>query len=328
MLYPLKFEPILKETIWGGDYLNKELNKGNDSKMKVGASLEISSLQNETSVVANGFLQGNSLNELIEIYMGDLVGEKVYEKYGLELPILIKVIDACGDLSIQVHPDEKLANKKYKAHGKPEMWYVLKSTEEAKITAGFDKNTTPDKVREHLDNGTIQSILRQDQVEAGDVFFLPAGRVHSLGAGNVVFEVQKTSDVTLRMHDYKRHDLEGNLRELHIEESIEAMNGKADEEYKTTYEQVINQPSNLVKCPDFTCNIFSFDQKVGRDYYFLDSFVILYCTEGEFDIDFEDGETISVKKGESLLLPAQIREYFFTPKTPSATFIETYLEME
>lgn len=160
------------------------------------------------------------------------------------------------------------------------------------------------------------------------MFFIPTGRVHSLGAGNIVFEIQKTSDLTLRVYDYDRRDAEGNPRELHVQESLEAMNYDSQDEYKTAYEQVINQPSNLVKCADFTTNIFSFNEKVGRDYYFLDSFVLLFCTEGVFEVDFAEGDTMSVKKGESLLLPAQVREYFFTPQTPTATFIETYLEME
>lgn len=328
MLYPLKFEPILKETIWGGDYLNKELAKGDDSEKKVGESLEVSSLDGSVSMVSNGFLKGNSLLDIIEVYMGDLIGEKVYEKFGIELPILIKIIDAKADLSIQVHPDEKLANEKYGAHGKTEMWYVLDSSEDAKIIAGYHKPTTRNEVRKCIDNNTVESLVRKDDVKSGDVFFIPAGRVHSLGAGNVVFEIQKTSDVTLRMYDYDRRDTAGSLRDLHVEESLDAMSYGAEDEYKTTYVEVVNQPSNLIKCPDFTTNIFPFDQKVGRDYYFLDSFVLLFCTEGSFTVDFAEGDTVKVKKGESLLLPAQVREYFFTPQTEKATFIETYLEIE
>jgi mannose-6-phosphate isomerase len=327
MLYPFKFHPILKDRIWGGSYLCNELGKGADPKAKIGESWEISSLEGDVSVVGNGFLEGNSLTELIEIYMGDLLGEKVYEKFGIELPILIKFLDAEADLSVQVHPFEKHANANYDSHGKTEMWYVMKADKEAKLVAGFDKNTSRTEVRECIANNTVEALLRKDSTKPGDVFLLPAGRVHSLGAGNVVVEIQQSSDITFRVYDYNRMDVSGKPRELHVDNSLEVLNYTAEPDYKASYEKTVNQPSNLVKCQDFTANIISLNQKLGRDYYFLDSFVILICTEGEFDIDYEGGETVQMKKGESVLLPAQMREYFFSPTTQHATFIETYLEL-
>lgn len=326
MLYPIKFKPILKETIWGGDYLYKELSKGNKPEAKVGETWEISSVEGNESQVVNGFLAGNTITELIEVYMGDLVGEKVYEKFGLELPVLIKIIDAQADLSIQVHPNEEQAKEKYNSHGKTEMWYVLDAAKDAKIIAGFEKSTTLNKVEKSIADNTVESLLRKDDANPGDVFFIPAGRVHALGAGSVVVEIQQTSDITFRVYDYDRRDAQGNARDLHVKESLEVMNVKAEENYKTSYEKEINKPANLAKCPYFSTNIFSFDKKLGRDYYYLDSYVILICTKGEFEIEYEGGESVSMKKGESVLLPAQVREYFFNPKTPEAEFIETYYE--
>ena len=327
MLYPLKFTPILKETIWGGDYLYKELNKGDNPEAKVGETWEISSVKGNESIVANGALKGNTITELIEIYMGDVVGEKVYEKHGLELPVLIKIIDAKADLSVQVHPNEEQANAKYNAHGKTEMWYILNAENDAKIIAGFDKKTSYDEVEKAIKDNTVEGLLRKDDSQPGDVFFIPAGRIHAIGAGNVLVEIQQTSDITFRAYDYDRRDDQGNPRELHVQESLDVLSYKAEENHKTPYETTINKPANLAKCPYFTTNVFSFDEKLGRDYYFLDSYVILICTEGEFDVEFEGGDTVNVKNGESILLPAAIREYFFIPKSKKASFIETYLEL-
>ncbi len=327
MLYPLKFNPILKETIWGGNYLYKELGKGDKPDAKVGETWEISSVEGNVSVVSNGAFKGNNLSEMIEVYMGDLVGEKVYEKHGLELPVLIKIIDAQADLSVQVHPNEKQANEKYNAHGKTEMWYVLDCEKEAKIVSGFDKNSSRAEVEKAIKENAVEELLRADDAAPGDVFFIPAGRVHAIGGGNVIVEIQQTSDITFRVYDYDRRDDQGHARELHVEESLEVLDYQAQENNKTPYEEAINTPVNLAKCDYFTTNLFSFDKKLGRDYYFLDSYVILICTEGEFDIEYEEGEAVNIKKGESVLLPAAIREYFFNPKSEKATFIETYLEL-
>lgn len=328
MLYPLKFTPILKETIWGGHYLHNELGKGDSAEAKVGESWEISSVDGNISKVSNGFLAGNSLTEVIEVYMGDLLGEKVYEKFGLELPVLIKIIDAQADLSVQVHPNEQQANEKYNAHGKTEMWYVLDAEKDAKIIAGFEKPSSRKELEQGIKDCTVDQLLRKDDATPGSTFFIPAGRIHALGAGSVIVEIQQTSDITFRVYDYDRRDAEGNPRELHVEQSLEVMNYGADAEYKTDYKNDLNVPGNLAQSPFFTTNIFSFNEKVGRDYYTLDSYVILICTEGGFNIDFEGGETISVSRGESILLPAQIREYFFTPHDSKSTFIETYYEAD
>lgn len=327
MLYPLKFEPILKEIIWGGNYLYKELGKGNKPEAKVGESWEISSVEGDVSVIANGMLKGNSLTEAIEIYMGDLVGEKVYDQHGLELPVLVKIIDAQADLSVQVHPNEEQANRMSDSHGKTEMWYVMETEKDAKIMAGFDKVSSRDEVEKAIADSTVEKLLRADDAKRGDVFFIPAGRVHAIGSGNVIVEIQQTSDITFRVYDYNRRDAQGNGRELHVQQSLEVLDYGSQENNKTPYEQSVNKPTNLAKCPYFTTNIFSFDQKLGRDYYFLDSYVILICTEGTFDIDYTDGETVTLTKGESVLLPAQIREYFFTPQSAKAEFIETYIEL-
>ena len=327
MLYPLKFEPILKEMIWGGTYLYDVLGKGENAIAKVGESWEISTLEDNISVVANGFLKGNTLEELIEVYMGDLLGESVYEKFGIELPVLIKVIDAHADLSVQVHPNEAQAKKQFGAHGKNEMWYILEAQKEANVIAGFDQTCSRAELEKSIAETTVDSLLRKDTVYKGDILYIPSGRIHAIGSGCVIIEIQQTSNVTFRVYDYDRKDAQGQKRELHVKEAFDVIDYKASANYKTTYTKSINQPENVVKCDYFTTNIFSFDKKVGRDYYFLDSYVILICTEGEFLIEYEGEYPLTMKLGESVLLPAQIREFFFTPLTGKSTFLETYYEV-
>ncbi len=327
MLYPLKFSPILKERIWGGDYLYKTLGKGTNPNVKIGESWEVSSVSDNISVVSNGILEGNDLSELIEIYMGDLVGEEVYEKFGLEFPILVKFLAAKADVSIQVHPDEKYAQEHFDEHGKAEMWYIFDSNDDAKIIAGFDKDTSHQEVENAIANNTVADLLRIDDSKKGDVFNIPTGCVHAICKNNIIVEIQQTSDITFRMYDYDRVDDNGNKRELHVQQSLDVLDFKAKDDYKIPYKKELNHPSNLIKCEHFTANLFSFDQKLGRDYYFLDSFVVLVCTEGEFDIEYNGGEIVNIKTGETVLLPACIQEYYFIPKTKKATFLETYLEL-
>ena len=327
MLYPLKFRPILKERIWGGDYLCLNLGKGNDLNAKIGESWEISSVKDNISVVSNGILEGNDLSELIEVYMGDLIGEEVYEKFGLEFPILVKFLDAKTDVSIQVHPDEEYAKENFSEHGKAEMWYIFDSSDESKIIAGFDKDTSPQEVEMAIANNIVYDLLRVDDSKKGDVFDIPAGRVHAICKNNIIVEIQQTSDITFRMYDYDRVDDNGNKRELHVQQSLDVLDFKAQDDYKIPYNKDINKPSSLIKNEHFTVNAFSFNQKLGRDYYFLDSFVVLVCTEGEFDIEYNEGEIVNIKTGETVLLPACIQEYYFIPKTKKVTFLETYLEL-
>src|SRR3972149_1007896 len=195
-LYPLKFKPIFKDKIWGGDKIKTLLNKDFSPLPNCGESWEISGVQDEISVVSNGFLIGNNLQELIEIYMGDLVGDQVYQKYGIEFPLLIKFIDAHDDLSIQVHPNDKLAMQRHNAYGKTEMWYIIDADRGAKLISGFNTEVTKDAYIKHLENNTLNLILNYEEVKAGDVFFMPAGRVHAIGKGILLTEIQQTSDIT------------------------------------------------------------------------------------------------------------------------------------
>ncbi len=306
-LYPLKFEPQLKYRVWGGEKLNSYLKKDTKGETKIGESWEISDVEDSISVVSNGFLKDNSLDELIEIYMGDLVGEKVFEKFGHSFPLLIKFIDAKEALSIQVHPDDKLAKERHNSFGKTEMWYVVDAEPNAYLINGFSQQINPAQYVEHIKNNTIESVLKNHNVKEGDVFFIPAGRVHAIGAGILIAEIQQTSDVTYRIYDFNRIDKDGAPRQLHTEESVDSIDYKMYENFKTEYKTEEDKPVEIVNCQYFTTSVIDVKNKVIRDYYALDSFVILISVKGNAKIKYDGGEE-TIKMGETVLIPADLRQ--------------------
>jgi len=306
-LYPLKFTPILKEKIWGGQKLIELLNKQADKRLKLGESWEISGIQNDMSIASNGFLAGNSLQDLIEVYMGDLVGEAVYENFGLEFPLLIKFIDAQDVLSIQVHPDDVVAEKRHKAYGKTEMWYVVQTDEGAELISGFKTDSNKQDYLTALHSGGLKELLNVEKVKSGDVFFIPAGRVHAIGSGILLAEIQQTSDITYRIYDWGRVDDEGNPRELHTELATDVINFKAEDSYKTDYQLTLNRTANLIECKYFKTNILDFKGEIEKDYILIDSFVIYMCVEGEFYIHSDENAVERVFKGETVLIPAVLK---------------------
>lgn len=322
-LYPIKFSPVCLEKIWGGNRLKTLLNKEYDLK-NCGESWEISGVEGNISVVANGFLKGNDLNELIEIYMGDLVGDKVYEKFGTEFPLLIKFIDAQDDLSIQVHPNDEMSKERHNAFGKTEMWYVVDVAEGALINSGFNQPVDREKYIEYLENGNLTDLLKYDEAKVGDVFFIPAGRVHAIGKGSMVAEIQQTSDITYRIFDYNRKDDKGNLRELHTDLALDAIDFSYLDDYKTKYAAVPNKSTEIVSCQYFTTNILEFDKTIEKDYFQFDSFVIYITLEGDFEIETEAG-TEKVAKGETVLIPANIDLLKIKPTNGKVKLLEVYI---
>lgn len=323
MLYPLKFKPILKQTIWGGDKL---AYKSNDPKVKesIGESWEISGVQDNISVVSEGALEGNSLQELTEIYMGDLVGDKIYEKFGIEFPLLIKYIDARDNLSIQVHPDDATAKARHNAYGKTEMWYLVGADRDAELIMGFNKDTDKSECLTALHNHTLPVLLNTEKVEKGDCFFIPAGTVHAICKGCYIAEIQQTSDITYRIYDYDRRDKNGNPRELHTELATDVINFCEQKQHSIHYHQHENHTEELVSCNYFTTNYLKFDKEVEKDYIELDSFVIYMCLEGNFTLVYDVDKTVKVNKGETILVPAILKNLFLIPET-EAEILEIYI---
>lgn len=323
-LYPLKFKPILKEKIWGGQHLKSTLNKNIPGDKKIGESWEISGVENNISEIENGFLAGNKLTELIEVYMGDLVGDRVFDQFGYEFPLLIKFIDANDDLSIQVHPNDELARERHNSNGKTEMWYVIDAKKNAQLISGFNHEMDKTHYLKHLQNNELPQILNYEAVQAGDVFYIPSGRVHAIGSGIVLAEIQQTSDITYRIFDWNRKDDQGNERELHTEQALDAIDFNVYDTYKTEYKAVQNRTARILKSRYFETNVVSFDQPVEKEYNQLDSFVIYMCLEGEFEIIYEEAESIRVKKGETVLIPAVIEHLQLNPVVQSK-LLEVYI---
>src|SRR3569833_2280441 len=272
-LYPLKFKSIYKDKIWGGQKIRTYLHKDFGNLPNCGETWEISGVKSDVSVVAEGALAGESLADLLEKFKDQLVGKKVYNHFGNIFPLMVKFIDAIDDLSIQVHPNDELAKKRHNSFGKTEMWYVIESDPGSTLISGFNKETNEQEYLDKLNSGHIMDILNREDANAGDVFFLPAGRVHTIGKGLLIAEIQQTSDITYRIYDFDRVDDKGNKRELHTEEALAAIDYKHYPEYKTNYKPQKNKPVHVVSCPYFTTNILDYDESTGRDYSKLDSFV-------------------------------------------------------
>ncbi|BDD09717.1 mannose-6-phosphate isomerase [Fulvitalea axinellae] len=323
-LYPLKFETIFKDKIWGGNKIKEVLGKDYGSLPNCGETWEISGVNGNVSVVSEGPLKGKDLQSLIKEYKGELLGNPIFERFGDEFPLLVKFIDANDDLSIQVHPDDVLGMERHNSKGKTEMWYVMQADKDAKLIAGFNKPVSKEEYLESLENGKLMDILNEENVYDGDVFFLPAGRVHSIGKGILVAEIQQTSDITYRIYDFDRTDDEGNKRELHNDQAVDAIDFGFYEEYKTPYEQKKNETVGLVSCPYFTTNKLSFSEPVALDYQQLESFVIYVCLDGSMAIKTGNGE-VSLQKGECLLLPANTNEVELTPTSEEFTILESYI---
>jgi len=324
-LYPLKFKSIYKQVIWGGDKLKEKLGKKGTPE-NCGESWELSGVADNVSVVAEGFLSGNPLDDLIEIYMGDLVGDKVFDKFGLEFPVLIKFIDANDHLSVQVHPDDEYAAKHHGSRGKTEMWYIIDNDEGAELISGFNKDIDEKVFMEHLENKSLKEILNFVPVNKGDVYFLPAKRVHAIGKGIMLAEIQQTSDMTYRIYDWDRVGADGNPRELHLDHSVKVMDYQKQSDVRTKYDRLINQSVNLADCPYFTTGLVELDQVVDKDFSMIDSFVIYICTEGRVMINYKNGEPVYINKGETVLIPAMLKEISLIPEEKS-TLLEVYLKV-
>jgi mannose-6-phosphate isomerase len=319
--YPIKFKPILKEKIWGGEKLSTTFKK-ETNKTNIGESWEVSDIEGSVSVVANGELKGQSLKQLVKNYKGNFVGNKVFNQFGEEFPLLIKIIDAKKPLSIQVHPNNKLAQERHNSFGKNEMWYIMDCDKDAELIIGFNKKVTQNEYVSALKKGTILDILNTEKISRGDTFYIPTGRVHAIGAGTVLAEIQQTSDITYRIYDYERKNAKGNKRKLHNELAVDAIDYQKYDSYKINYTSSLNKSSKLIHTPYFKTNIIKITHAIEMNYSDLDSFVICICVEGSFIIDV-NSYTLQVHKGETILLPATIKKCKLTAN--NATILEVYL---
>ena len=320
-VYPIKFNPILKEKIWGGNKLKNILGKQTKSS-NVGESWEISDVEGNISVVSNGQYRGQNLKELIKEHKSEILGYENFENFGTNFPLLIKFLDAKTDLSVQVHPDNDMAKQHHNSFGKTEMWYIMDSDKNADIVLGLkNKNINPE-VLQNINSDNVDDVFNREPVKKGDSFFIPAGKIHAIGAGVLAAEIQQTSDITYRVYDWDRKDVTGKKRELHTKLAQKATkhfdsNGKAD------YNIRENESANLVNCEYFETNILNINMHQEKDYSSLDSFVIFMCVDGEVDIT-AGCQTETIKMGETVLIPAKANEVAFN--SDNGKLLEVYIK--
>jgi len=319
-LYPLKFEPIFKQTLWGGEKLKNVFQKS--APERTGESWEISGLAGDESVVANGPLAGKTLPDLCRQYGAELLGQKVTAQTGTEFPLLFKFIDAKQDLSLQVHPNDALAQKRHGCFGKTEMWYVLQADEGAQLINGFTKELPRNEYESAVQSGAILDYVGTYKVQAGDGFFIPAGRIHGIGAGILIAEIQQTSKITYRLYDYHRKDKDGKERTLHTQEGAEALDFSVLKNASVHPKAVTNEPQEVVSCPFFTVNLLQVKGTVRRDLSQRGSFAAYMGLSGKADL-ICNGSTYTIAKGESILIPAACTQY--TLQSENAELLEVYI---
>lgn len=310
-LYPLTFEPIFKERIWGGTKLKDYLNKPISSEI-TGESWELSTVPESISVVNNGNFKGKNLNELIDLYPKEILGKEVFNQFGKQFPLLFKYLDAREDLSIQLHPNDELAKARHNSFGKTEMWYVMQADENARLIVGFKENSSKEAYLQKLESNNLLSLLKEIPVKKGDVFLLETGTIHAIGAGIVIAEIQQTSDITYRIYDWDRVDANGKGRELHTELALDAINYKSTSS-KKEYRATENKSTSLVDCPFFKTNIIPLNGEILIDKK-DDSFMVLMCTEGSFELIFED-QKYTYQTGDTVLIPAVLTSFMLKGKT-------------
>lgn len=317
-LYPLQFHPIFKERIWGGIKLKTHLDKPITSE-NIGESWEISAVKSDVSMVANGVYKGTSLQDLIEQFPEDLLGTEVYKKFGKHFPLLFKFLDAQEDLSIQVHPNDELAKSRHNSFGKTEMWYVMQADENSKLIVGFKEKTNPEIYKQHMENKSLLELFNIQTIKRGDVFLLDAGIVHAIGAGTMIAEIQETSDITYRIYDFDRVDVNGNKRELHTDLAMEAINFdviNAEREYL----KEINISNKIVSCPYFTTNFIPLDGLMQFEKN-QKTFTVYMCVDGNFSMNYK-GKDSFYKKGDTILIPAAITSFELEGQ---ASILEIYI---
>ena len=308
-----KFIPILKSPLWGGEKIAPYKRMQTD-RPQIGESWELSGVEGDVSVVAEGPDAGKTLTQLIDRDRERLLGQRNYQRFGREFPLLIKFIDARQDLSIQVHPDDRLAWERHRSKGKTEMWYVVAADEGAHLRSGFARQVTPAEYEKSVADDTITELLSDHEVRPGDVFFLPAGRIHSIGAGSFIAEIQQTSNITYRIYDFNRRDAQGNLRELHTELAKEAIDYTVAADYRTHYEAAKDRPVELVACPYFTTTLYDLTRPCEIDLAATDSFLVVICIEGSGTLTDDQGNTLPVRQGETVLVPASVRSVSVEPE--------------
>lgn len=325
-LYPFLFEPNLHPVVWGGHQLRpyKGLESNNEP---IGESWEVSTVPSSISIISNGVFKGQKLTDIIAKYPKEILGHAVYEKYHGQFPLLVKFIDAERDLSIQVHPNDEMAWREHKKMGKSEMWYIIKAEPESHLYAGFKQEITPEEYHQRIADGTITDVLADHKVKAGDVFYLPAGRVHAICGGIMLAEVQQSSDVTYRIYDYNRPGMDGKPRELHTNLAAQALDYHVERNYRTEYLETDNRAVQIIDSPYFDVRVIEIQAPFHRNLLKYDSFVISMCIEGTCKLVMRtNGTEITLTEGHTALIPAVIADYDVIPLHGKTKLLDAFID--
>ncbi len=323
----LLFHPSFKETVWGGSRITDW--KGLSHRDSIGESWEVSTVPGSESVVDGGPFDGMSLARVIDLMPENILGHAVAGKYDGRLPLLVKFIDAEKDLSIQVHPSDQMARRVHGLHcnGKTEMWYVIDAKPGAHLYAGFKKELTPEEYARMVADGTICQALADHSVHKGDVFYIPAGRVHAICGGVLLAEVQQSSDLTYRIFDYGRPGLDGKPRELHTELAAQALDFKVLDEYRTIYSQNAGSANRVVESPYFSVRVTQFSGTFHRNLKKYDSFIICMCIQGDCILRLRDtGSQILLKEGHTCLVPASVADYDIMATAGESRVLDAFID--
>jgi mannose-6-phosphate isomerase len=324
--YPLLFQPNLHTVVWGGNQLRPYKGLAATDE-PVGESWEVSVVPGSTSIISNGEWEGRALDEVIKEHPDSILGVSVNERYDGQLPLLVKFIDAQRDLSIQVHPNDEMAQREHGKMGKSEMWYVIRADEGSHLYAGFSQEISPNEYQRRIADGTITEVLADHPVKAGDVFYLPAGRVHAICGGIMLAEVQQSSDVTYRIYDYNRPGMDGKPRELHTELAAKALDFHVEKNYRTEYIETDNRAIQIIDSPYFDVRIMELTTPFHRNLLKYDSFIISMCIEGDCMIRVRStGDVVTLREGHSTLIPAAIADYDVIPLRPTTRLLDAFID--
>lgn len=325
-LYPLLFEPNLHEVIWGGSRLQPYKGMQPNGR-PIGESWEVSAVPSSASVVSNGCWAGKSLIDVVDAMPKEVLGESVAAEYSGKLPLLVKFIDAEKDLSIQVHPNDEMAGRLHGKMGKSEMWYVIDAKPGSFLYAGFKEKITPYEYKKRVDDGSVTEVLAKHEVKPGDVFYLPAGRVHAICGGILLAEVQQSSDVTYRIFDYNRPGMDGKPRELHTELAAEALDFNVEDDYRTRYDNADNKANRVIDSPYFNVRVTELESSFHRNLLKYDSFIISMCISGDCKIKVRStGDEVLLREGWSVLIPAAVADYDVVPLHGKSRVLDAFID--
>lgn len=326
-LYPIKFIADPRERVWGGDYLVKGLRKEFDEEFAgrpIGESWELWSLYGSCSVAGNGFLAGNTLDELMEIYLGDLVGENVFHHYRGEFPLLVKILDIKDKISVQVHPSDEIAMERENSYGKAEMWYIMDAKPGAKLYVGLNRDVTPTELYNKCKDGTVTELLNCFTPQKGDCIYIQPGCIHAAEGEVILAEIQQSSDITYRLYDWGRENNPKTARRMDLEDAIDVIDYSKFDREKYFFSNVSGN-TTIVDTHNFVVKAVDLKGPERIIPSLTGSFMVYMCMSGGASIRMNDGTSYCISKGETIFIPASMEDFLLTPQEEGTLLLQIHM---